>query len=188
MALFISYIETELIRLTYSMIILIIGASGAGTSTLAAALENAVGFKHVEADDYYWLPTLPPFQAKRDRVERLSAITEKLASLPNAVVAGSILEWGEELENSFDLIVFLYLPADIRMARIIQREIERFGKVDATFLSWASQYDEGIQTGRSLARHQNWLGQRSCPILHLDGDISVDERVRLVRNALADLA
>lgn len=166
------------------MKILIIGASGSGTSTLAEALATSLNSQHVEADDFYWLPTSPPFTSKRDSEERLNAITKKLSSVSDAVVAGSILEWGEALENSFDFIVFLYLPASIRMARITERELARYGKVDATFLSWAGQYDEGVRSGRSLARHQDWLAKRNCPILRLDVDVSVEERVRLVRNAL----
>ncbi|MCW5300526.1 hypothetical protein DXT88_20350 [Herbaspirillum lusitanum] len=169
------------------MRILVIGASGSGTSTLAKALAISLNSHHVDADDYYWLPTSPPFTSKRDSEERLSAITKILSSLSDAVVAGSILEWGEALENSFDFIVFLYLPENIRMSRIKERELARYGKeVDAKFLSWAGQYDEGVRSGRSLARHQDWLAKRNCPILRLDGDISVEERVRLVRTALLD--
>lgn len=74
------------------------------------------------------------------------------------------------------------------MARIARREIGRFGKADATFLSWAGQYDEGIRSGRSLARHQDWLANSSCPILRLDEDVSVDEQVLLVRKAINELA
>ncbi len=38
----------------------ITGASGSGTSTLAAALAVALGGVHLEADDYYWLSTSSP--------------------------------------------------------------------------------------------------------------------------------
>lgn len=168
------------------MKILITGASGSGTSTLGAALAKAINARYVDADDYYWLPTSPPFQEKRDGAERLAALIEVLGAQPDTVLGGSIMEWGAELENGFDLIVFLYLPADIRVARLTQRETARFGKVDPIFLSWAAQYDEGVRSGRSLVRHQDWLSKRGCPVLRLEGDISVDERVRLVNAALAD--
>jgi len=51
------------------MLILITGASGSGTSTLGAALAKELGIAHLDADDYYWLPTTPPFTAKRDRAD-----------------------------------------------------------------------------------------------------------------------
>jgi hypothetical protein len=38
-----------------------------------------------------------------------------MRSKPGAVVAGSIVGWGAELEDAFDLIVFVYLDASVRL-------------------------------------------------------------------------
>jgi len=65
-----------------------------------------------------------------------------------------------------------------------RREIVQLGHADPLFLEWAAQYDEGRMDGRSLAKHQRWLSARSCPILRIDGDISVNERVVRVLKAL----
>jgi adenylate kinase family enzyme len=35
----------------------ILGASGSGTTTLAKALANELGYKHFDTDDYYWIPS-----------------------------------------------------------------------------------------------------------------------------------
>ncbi|WZB64776.1 hypothetical protein WJ971_17465 [Achromobacter xylosoxidans] len=43
------------------------GASGCGATTLGAALGQRLGVPHLEADDYYWLPTDPPFTDKYPR-------------------------------------------------------------------------------------------------------------------------
>src|SRR5260221_8398450 len=112
------------------MLILITGASGSGTSTLGAALAKELGIAHLEADDYYWLPTAPPFTSKRDRAERLSSVLRDVRTKQSAVLAGSIIDWGLELENAFNLIVFLYLDADIRVERLRTREIECLGSAD----------------------------------------------------------
>ncbi len=95
------------------MLILITGASGSGTSTLGAALAKELGIAHLDADDYYWIPTVPPFTTKRDRAERLSSVLRDVRAKQSAVLAGSIMEWGAELENAFDLNVFLYVDAAI---------------------------------------------------------------------------
>ena len=162
------------------MLILITGASGSGTSALGAALAKELGIAHLEADDYYWLPTTPPFTTKRDRAERLSSVLRDVRAKQSAVVAGSIMDWGLELENAFDLIVFLYVDAAIRVERLRAREMECLGKADPEFLEWAAQYDAGILGGRSLAKHQTWLSARTCPVLELRGDLSVRERVTAV--------
>ncbi|SRR5258706_5794911 len=164
--------------------ILVTGASGSGTSTLGRALAGKLDWAYFDADDYFWLPTNPPFTQKRDRALRLSLLLEDSHKVSSAVVAGSIVDWGAELENSFTLIVFLTVPASIRVDRLRKREMARRGNADPVFLEWAAQYDEGRMAGRSLAKHERWLSARSCPILRIDGDISVDERVVRVLKAL----
>src|SRR5258708_39061978 len=118
------------------MLILITGASGSGTSTLGVALAKELGIAHLDADDYYWLPTAPPFTSKRDHTERLSSVLRDVRAKQSAVLAGSIMEWGLELENAFDLIIYLYLDASIRVERVRAREMERFGRTDSEFLDW----------------------------------------------------
>ncbi|MBQ0943585.1 hypothetical protein KAK07_09575 [Ideonella sp. 4Y16] len=161
----------------------ITGASGSGTSTLGAALAAERSMRHLDADGYYWLPTTPPFQTKRDPADRLALLRRDLLSGGDVVLSGSIVGWGAELEDAFDLIVFLYLPAALRVQRLRQREIEHLGQADEAFLRWAAQYDEGPPEGRSLARHQAWLAQRACPVLRLQADESVAQRLDLVRRA-----
>lgn len=163
----------------------ITGASGCGTSTLAAAVAAALGGVHLEADDYYWLRTSPPFTTKRDRSERLSLLLNDLRASNVAVVAGSVAEWGRDLEDCFDLIVFLRLDTPTRVARLQRRETERFGHVNPPFLEWAAQYDEGMLPGRSLARQRAWLAARSCPVVELRSDVSVEKLVASVVQALA---
>ena len=156
------------------------GASGAGSSTLAAALASTIGGTHLETDDYFWLPTSPPYQARRDHRSRLERLRTDLHAAPAPVLAGSIMGWGADVEDAFDLIVFLYVEASIRLERLERREIERFGKADAAFLAWASAYDAGPSEGRSLASHRRWLARRKCRVLEIVGDSSVDERVSRV--------
>ncbi len=156
------------------------GASGSGTSTLGAALAARLGYLHFDADDYYWLPTSPPFTTKRAAPERLSRVLADLNSSENSILAGSIVGWGAELENCFDLIVFLYVDADVRVERLKKRELEQFGHANPAFLEWAAQYDEGLSEGRSLAKHRAWLGARTCPVVEIHGIHAVDDLVAMV--------
>lgn len=163
----------------------ITGASGSGASTLGAALAQELSLRHADADNYYWLPTSSPFKEKRNAADRLALLRKDLQSGPGVVLSGSICGWGPEVEDAFDLIVFLYLPASIRVERLRRREIERSGAADPAFLEWASQYDEGPSEGRSLAKHNSWLAQRTCRVLRLEQDHTVAERVTQVRQSLA---
>lgn len=55
-------------------------------------------------------------------------------------------------------------------------------------MTWASQYDEGPPEGRSLAKHESWLAQRTCLVLRIAGDTSVGERVERVLAVVAAAA
>lgn len=167
------------------MRILITGASGSGTTTLASHCATQWGWQHVDADDYYWLPTTPPYQQVRNADERLNMILRTLSGAPDSVVSGSVMNWGLSLEDSFDLIVFVYLDARIRVERLRKREQRELGYVDEAFLQWASEYDIGPKTGgRSLERHLRWLDERSCKVIRIEGDLTVEARYELVVEAL----
>lgn len=162
----------------------VMGASGSGTTTLAQALASTLELRHLDADSFYWVPTSPPFKQKRDPKDRFTLLHEELHANPGIVLSGSIVGWGPEIEDSFTVIVFLYLPTELRIERLRRRELERYGAVDPAFLQWASEYDIGPSEGRSLAKHEEWLAQRSCPVLRLEGDLSVEERVASVLRAM----
>ncbi len=73
------------------------------------------------------------------------------------------------------------------MARLQRREVERYGGVlfrdpdrkaqYDEFLAWAAQYDDPGFTRRSRAVHEGWMTTLACPVLRLEGDLSVAERV-----------
>jgi adenylate kinase family enzyme len=162
------------------MRILVTGASGSGTSTLGQAVAAALQAPFVEADDLFWLPTDPPFTAKRDATERAVLLRDQLSDNPSVVVSGSLIGWGPELEDAFNLVVFLQAPAEVRIDRLRERELRNLGRVDEAFIAWAAQYDVGDMPGRSLARHLTWLESRTCPVLRLSGT----ENVEALRSAV----
>jgi len=166
------------------MRILVTGASGSGTSTLGRAVAAALDAAFVDADDLFWLPTAPPFQIKRDAADRAALLRGHLLANASLVVSGSIYGWGIELEDAFDLIVFLQAPAEVRVARLRERELRLLGRVDEAFIAWAAQYDAGDLPGRSLARHLAWLEGRWCPVLRLSGT----EEVEALRSSVLGVA
>jgi adenylate kinase family enzyme len=162
------------------------GASGTGTTTLGRALGSDLSFPVFDTDDYYWLPSTQPFQHKQDPEVRLARLLQDLKVTSRAIISGSILNWGLELEDSLSLIVFLTVPTAVRIARLETREIRTYGRVDPQFLAWAAQYDDGKMSGRSRERHEQWLSRRTCKVLRIDGDTSTVDRVGRVRAAMAE--
>lgn len=159
----------------------ITGASGAGVTTLGAALAARLGGAHLDTDDFYWQPTVPPYRVKRTVEERLALLRRSFAAQPSGwVLSGSVGAWADPLIPLFDRVVYVYTPTEIRLERLRRREADTFGAAEVApggahhqqyveFIEWASRYDHGDRTGRSRAGHEAWLATLPCPVLRVDG-------------------
>jgi adenylate kinase family enzyme len=166
----------------FPLAIHITGASGSGVSTLGRALAERTGARQLDTDDFYWSPTELRYTVAREIPERLGLIHRAMedARPRGWILSGSIGDWGAPLVPLFALVVFVRTPTDVRLTRLRQRGIERDGADQIgpggtrhaqyqEFLEWAAGYDSGTNAGRSLARHEAWLAQLSCPVLRVDG-------------------
>jgi cytidylate kinase len=178
------------------MKILIFGASGSGATTLGRELAITLGYVHLDSDEYYWKLTEPPYQEKIPREERIRRLTEDFSNNQNVVLSGSLVSWGPYWHTAFDLAVFLYLPPAIRMARLEIREAERNKNraktalteaITREFLDYVRQYDEPDFTGRSLTVHNQWIKLLGCPVLRIERDIPLTEKVDWVQNKIQQL-
>jgi len=48
------------------------------------------------------------------------------------------------------------------------------------FMAWASQYDDGDESMRSLRFHEQWLERLHCPVLRLNGELKTEKQVEEV--------
>lgn len=144
----------------------------------------------MDTDDYYWLPTEDPFTIPRPVEERLELLTKDLASHEKWVLTGSLCGWGDGLIPLLDLVIFLWIPEDVRLERLKAREFQRYGRAvepggswyekNQAFLKWAAQYDTGGMEIRSRLLHEKWLARLTCPVLRIEGDTTVEERMKAV--------
>jgi len=168
----------------------IYGASGSGTSTLGRALASALGYTFMDTDDYFWVPTDPPFTTKRSTEERLILLENDIAASFGTVLSGALTKWGDALIPRFTLAVRLVTDEHVRLSRLKAREHARFGdricpggdmyETHQAFLKWASAYDTGGLNMRSRADHDRWQTLLQCPQLVLDGERPVEENVRKI--------
>lgn len=141
---------------------------------MARAVADAWAVPHADVDDYFWLPTDPPYREKRPQLERVMLMERLFVPREAWVVSGSMLGWGDPVMARCDAVVFLTLDTAVRLRRIEERELVRRGggPVDelalGAFLDWARGYDDPSFEGRSRARHEDWLATLKCPLLRLD--------------------
>ena len=168
------------------------GAPGAGTSTLGKALAERLGCPYFDTDDVYWFTDdALPYRRKRNPDHRRQILSERLASSKSWVLSGSLCGWGDVFIPQFDLVVWRWLPAVLRIARIEQRERQRYGDaslepggdlhvVFEKFKAWAAACDEDGGGLRSKQQELDWLRQLTCPVLKLEEDLGVDELLEKV--------
>jgi len=175
----------------------ILGASGAGVTTLGLALASRLSIPHHDSDDYFWRPTNPPYRENRPAAESLQLMEALFLGRDQWVLSGSVVGWAEAVTQMFDFVVFLQAPTETRLQRLRERETRRFG-IEAVvpgawrheeteeFLDWASHYDDGSREGRSLAKHEAWLKTLTCPLLRADGSRQTADLVDEILGVLAD--
>jgi len=175
-------------------VIHIFGASGSGTTTLAKKISEELGYKMMDTDDYFWMPTDPKFTVKRPIEERLELMKREIQNSQNVVISGSLTDWGDVLIPYFTLAVRIELEQNLRMTRLIEREKARYGsriepdgdlyQHHIEFVEWAKAYDNGGMDMRSKAKHDDWQKLLSCDILLLDGADTIENNFLRVKNIL----
>lgn len=158
----------------------VLGPSGAGVTTLGRRLSELLGFVHLDTDDYYWFTSDPePYRRRRNPDHRRQLLRADLEAHRHCVLTGSICGWGDEFASQFDLLIYCYAPVDLRLSRIAQREIGRYGAdrlveggdlhgVYQKFLRWAADYDNPENdTLRSKKAELAWLLRQTGKVIYV---------------------
>lgn len=173
----------------------IMGASGSGTTTLGRALAAHLSIPHFDTDDYFWIQTPIPYTRKRPEPELLAMLGADLARPRAWVLSGSLCDWGDPLVPLFTLVVFLWLPADLRLSRLKEREIARYGAAalapggwfhqnHVDFMAYAASYDGGGLDIRSRRLHDQWLARLPCPVLRIETPSTTEGQIALIEREL----
>lgn len=122
--------------------------------------------------------------------QRQKLLKSKLYSKKKWILTGSLVGWGDMFIPEFDLVVFLWIPSDLRIQRLHARERLRYGsqidfggvkhKSFITFIDWASKYDTGDESIRSRKLHELWLKDMTCDVLRLEGKFELGKKVHHV--------
>jgi len=163
----------------------IFGAAGAGTTTLGKVLAERLTIRHLDTDDYYWEDTEIPYTQQREREQRIKLLKKDLEKHRDWVLSGSLCGWGDFAIPMFTFAVFLWIPQEIRLSRLREREMERFGQEALApggwfhenhigFMEWAAQYDAAGLDMRSRALHEEWMKNLPCRLVRFEQPLSAD--------------
>ncbi len=178
--------------------ITILGASGRGKTTLAKALAEKFGCAHIDSDDYYHYPTDPPFQQQHSPADRLSLLMGDLDKNRTWILSGGAAVWVPAPAVDYSLVVLLYLPQQIRLARLQERKLQLYGKRlhsggdmekdHVEFMKWTSGYDDGAAEGtNTLPINLKFLAETKTPILKIDKPMTTEDQVMIVQSKVKEL-
>lgn len=173
----------------------IFGSSGSGSTTFARAIAETHGFHHIDTDDALWIPTDPPFTRKRTPEEAKAIILRQLGEHERCVISGEFLGWGDFLRDRVDLYVYMNLTAEIRIERVQNREVRRFGsrvlpggdmyRAHLEFLDWVKSYESDSQSHRSRMAHLKKIAALEKPVLRIEEPLPVTELLRKIEPFLS---
>ncbi|MBK8565428.1 MAG: AAA family ATPase [Saprospiraceae bacterium] len=177
----------------------IMGAPGAGTTSLGKALAKHIQCPHFDTDDVYWFTDDElPYRRKRNPDHRRQLLAERMATSENWVLSGSLCGWGDVFAPQFDLVVWLWLPAAVRIPRIEQRERQRYGNarleeggdlhlVFEKFKTWAAECDVAGSGLRSKITELAWLEKMACAVLKIEEETEIEQLLDRVLSELKPL-
>ncbi len=173
--------------------IMITGPSGAGKTTLGRLAAEELCFAFVDIDDYVWRrDTALPFSEMYPMEEKISRLKDALSGCGHFVMSGSMCSFHEHFDPCFELMVYLYAPAPLRVKRVHQRELERFGErilpggdmheAHEKMLEGIAGYDYGVGAS-TLQKHECWLEALQCRVIRLDGADAYEKNLREIIRA-----
>lgn len=165
----------------------ILGASGAGTTSIARRLAECIGYQHLDTDDFYWRSTSPPYTVAYEPQERQRRLSASLTSHRQWILSGSLCGWGDMFIPFFELVIYVYVENEVRLERLRRRESMRFGEAILpggdqydryrAFIAWAAAYETIADVSRNAGRHKQWLEKIQCPVVTIINQRTIDDAV-----------
>ena len=90
---------------------------------------------------------------------------------------------GDKINSLYDCVVYISAPVELRLSRIKNREVERFGArvlPGGDMYKKQNEFHEFVKT-RTTEKIENWLKTISCKIIKLDGTKPVEYNVNKIK-------
>ena len=166
--------------------ICVCGLNGSGKTTLAGALAKKINFIHMDIEQYYFTSTHNPYASSKTRGEVERLLLEDIKKNPCFVFSAVSGNMTPEINENYTLVVYLDVPLDVRMKRIRQRAIDKFGD---RVLPGGDMYEQeekffAFAEKRTPEKIEDWLKTLSHKVLRLDGTKPIQENVEHIKSLL----
>ena len=151
--------------------IIIFGANGSGKTTLGRELARILGFKRMDAEDYYFREAEIPYSDSRSKDEVIGMMLADIEKHGTFVISTCTGDLGDIIPQYYKLAVYIKAPHELRMERVKKRVLDRFGK---RVLEGGDMYEQeqkhfDFMANRPLSKIDQWAETLTCPVIHFDG-------------------
>lgn len=151
--------------------IIIFGANGSGKTTLGRELAHIMNFKHMDIEDYAFEKSEIPYTVEHSFEEYTKQMLSDIENSRGFVLTSVTGDFGEEIQSLYHLAVCLEAPLKLRIERIKQRNLDKFGdraREGGDLYEGQKSFVDFVAT-RSLSKVEQWARTLTCPIVHMDG-------------------
>lgn len=169
--------------------IMIIGPSGSGKTSLGKMVADKLGYPYFDVDDYIWRrDTRKPYTVMYSREEKINRLSKDIFPYEHFVMAGSMSSFHYAFDDKFDMMVFLYAEPAVRIQRVHERAVERFGErvleggdlyeSHLRFLDDNQRYEKNGSP--NLNEQREWMNNMSCMKIELDGKVDLESNSNII--------
>ena len=158
--------------------IAIVGGNGAGKSILGKSLAEALNYKFMDAEDYYFEDL--SYSVSRSSEEVKVLMLNDIKKYKNFIVASVNGDYGEHINKYYKCIFYIQAPLDIRLERVKKRSFKKFGKriqKGGDLFEQEENFFDFVAT-RTMEKTDKWVRCCNCPIIYINGLLPVSENVK----------
>ena len=162
--------------------IAIAGANGSGKTTLGSCLAARLGYVHLDAETYFFEDSELPYARPRPREEARALLLADLKAHERFVYSAVNCDLGSAANAMYHCAVYLEAPLAVRLERIEQRSVRRFGsraRKGGDLYGREQRFSQFVAT-RTMEQTEAWLRSLTCPVLRLDGTESAERNARRI--------
>jgi uridine kinase len=121
--------------------------------------------------------------------EYTKLMLEDINAYGSFVITGVKGDYGGGIIRYYKLGVYIYAPLELRMKRVKQRSLYKFGKrvqPGGDMYEQESRFFEFVEK-RDISVVDRWAESLTCPVIHVDGTRDIRENVQYIVGYYSEL-
>ena len=166
--------------------IAVVGGNGSGKTTLGKQIADLLGYKHMDIEDYYFKKSTIPYADSRTKEEVQKLLLADIKKYDQFVLSSVNCDYGNEINSFYDCVVYINVAQEIRIQRVKQRSIAKFGNrvLEGGDMFEQEQKFFEFVTSRTMDKTDEWVYSVDCPVIYVDGTKPILNNAKIIKDRL----